>query len=142
MRPETVEWVAKAAADLATAQREAAVGDMPNYDAVCFHSQQCAEKYLKAVMIETGMRVPRIHDLEALVNLLSGSYPDLGQVLRSARMLSAMAVEVRYPGMTADEDDAGESLKATVIIRDAVLVLLGNVEKQDIQVILKASKSV
>lgn len=27
-------------------------------------------------MVETGMRVPRIHDLEALVNLLSGEYPD------------------------------------------------------------------
>ena len=60
MKPETEEWVAKADADLATAQREAAVDEAPDFDAVCFHAQQCAEKYLKAVMVESGMRVPHI----------------------------------------------------------------------------------
>ncbi len=48
MKPETVEWVAKADADLDTANREVVVTYSPNYDAVCFHAQQCAEKYLKA----------------------------------------------------------------------------------------------
>jgi len=124
MKPETVEWTAKAAADLATAQREIAVDDEPNYDAVCFHAQQSAEKYLKAIMVEIGMRVPRIHDLEALVNLLIDQFFDLERILRHARMLSAMAVEVRYPGMSADEDDASESLKAAVVIREAVLTIL------------------
>lgn len=75
-------------------------------------------------MVESGMRVPRIHDLEALVNLLSGQYPKLEELLRCARILSAMAVEVRYPGMTADEDDAAESLKATTLIREAVQTIL------------------
>ncbi|MBT1076770.1 HEPN domain-containing protein [Geobacter grbiciae] len=124
MKPETAEWTSKADANLATAQREASVDDGPNYDAVCFHAQQCAEKYLKAIMVETGMRVPRIHDLEALVNLLFGEYADLERILRFARILSAMAVEVRYPGMTADEDDAAESLKAATLIREAVQEIL------------------
>lgn len=124
MKPETAEWTSKVDVDLATAQREALVADSPNYDAVCFHAQQCAEKYLKAVMVEAGMRVPRIHDLEALVNLLSGLYPDLERILHSARILSAMAVEVRYPGMTADGDDAEESLNAATLIREAVLAIL------------------
>lgn len=124
MKPETVEWTTKAEADLATAKREAAVDDSANYDAVCFHAQQCAEKYLKAVLIEGNMRVPRIHDLEALVNLLSEQYQELQGILRHARILSAMAVEVRYPGMTADEDDAAESLKSATAIREAVLAIL------------------
>ena len=124
MKPETVEWTAKAAADLATAQREIAVEDEPNYDAVCFHAQQSAEKYLKAIMVEIGVRVPHIHDLEALVNLLIGQFPDLERILRYARILSAMAVEVRYPGMSADGDDASESLKAAVAIREAALAIL------------------
>jgi len=34
MKPETVEWATKADANLATARREAAVDDSPNYDAV------------------------------------------------------------------------------------------------------------
>lgn len=129
MKPETGEWTAKADADLATAQREAAVEQSPNYDAVCFHAQQCAEKYLKAAMVEAGMHIPRIHDLEALVNMLSDQHPELQLILRYARILSAMAVEVRYPGMTADEDDAAESLKTVTKIRDAVLAILTSVGK-------------
>ena len=124
MKPETVEWVDKADADLDTARREVAAVEAPNYDAVCFHSQQCAEKYLKAVIVEKGERVPRIHDLEALVNLLSSRYPELQKVIHLARILSAMAVEVRYPGMTADEDDAEESVRAAVAIREVVRVIL------------------
>ena len=125
MKPETVEWTGKADADLVTAKREVAVPEAPNYDAVCFHAQQCAEKYLKAVLVENGLRVPRIHDLEALVNLLSTQYPELQKVIHLARILSAMAVEVRYPGMTADEDDAEESVRAAVAIREVVRVVLG-----------------
>lgn len=125
MKPETVEWVVKADADLATAKREAAVVESPNYDAVCFHAQQCAEKYLKALMVEDGAQVPRIHDLEALLNLLDPRYPELQKVIHSARVLSAMAVEVRYPGMMVDEDDTAESIRAAVVIREAVRVVLG-----------------
>jgi HEPN domain-containing protein len=124
MKPETVEWITKADADLATARREPAVEDSANYDAVCFHAQQCAEKYLKAILVEDNLRVPRIHDLEALVNLLSDQYQELQGILRHARILSAMAVEVRYLGMTADEDDAAESLKSATAIREAVLAIL------------------
>ncbi|OGU13315.1 MAG: DNA-binding protein [Geobacteraceae bacterium GWC2_53_11] len=125
MKPETVEWVDKADADLDTAKREVAIVESPNYDAVCFHSQQCAEKYLKAVMVEDGLRVPRIHDLEALLNLLTSQHPELQKVIHLARILSAMAVEVRYPGMTADEDDAEESVRAAVAIREVVRVVFG-----------------
>lgn len=125
MKPETVEWAAKADADLDTAKREAAVVESPNYDAVCFHAQQCAEKYLKAVLVENGVRVPRIHDLEALINLLTDQYSELQNVMRFARILSAMSVEVRYPGMIADEDDAEESLRAAMAIREVVRMILG-----------------
>lgn len=45
MRPATGEWVHKADGDYATAMRELRARRSPNYDAVCFHAQQCAEKY-------------------------------------------------------------------------------------------------
>jgi HEPN domain-containing protein len=50
MKPITQEWVNKAEGDFATAQRELQVQQSPNYNAVCFHSQECAEKYLKACL--------------------------------------------------------------------------------------------
>jgi HEPN domain-containing protein len=54
MRPETAEWIEMAEADFRTATREVAAEEFPNYDAVCFHAQQSAEKYLKALLVEHG----------------------------------------------------------------------------------------
>jgi HEPN domain-containing protein len=69
MKQITQEWVDKAEGDFATAQRELHVQEMPNYDAVCFHSQQCAEKYLKACLQEENLAFNRIHDLSRLLDL-------------------------------------------------------------------------
>ena len=63
MKPATVEWVSKAEGDFATAGREIKARKMPNYDAVCFHAQQCAEKYLKAILQENDVPIPKIHFL-------------------------------------------------------------------------------
>ena len=48
MKPLTSERVEKAEGDFATAEREMNISVHANYDAVSFHAQQCAEKYLKA----------------------------------------------------------------------------------------------
>lgn len=120
MKPETTEWVQKAEGDMNTAQREFAVQDEPNHDAVCFHAQQCAEKYLKARLIEEGLPVMRTHDLEILLNQLLPFEAGLADLLQAVRILSAMAVEVRYPGMAADEDDAAEALRSSEKIRNAI----------------------
>ena len=124
MKDETAEWVEKAEGDLRTARREFVVCEGPNYDAVCFHAQQCAEKYLKSCMIEHGMAVPRIHDLEALLNLLLPVEPQLNVLFQPAITLSVMAVEVRYPGMSADAEDAENGLRSAETIIVAVRAAL------------------
>jgi hypothetical protein len=48
MKAITAEWVAKAEDDFALLVRESRVRKHPAHDAICFHAQQCAEKYLKA----------------------------------------------------------------------------------------------
>jgi HEPN domain-containing protein len=45
--PLALEWLVKADADYVTANRELRARKMPNYDAACFHAQQCVEKLLK-----------------------------------------------------------------------------------------------
>jgi hypothetical protein len=60
MKPSTTEWVAKAEDDFAVMERECQVGVHPSYDAVCFHAQQCAEKYLKARLCEAGVAFGKI----------------------------------------------------------------------------------
>ncbi len=63
MKLQTAEWVAKAEGDWNAAQQLNRVRKNPNYDGVCFHCQQCAEKYLKARLIEAGIAFARTHDL-------------------------------------------------------------------------------
>lgn len=59
MKQITLEWVEKAEGDYLTAKREVVVDESPNYDAVCFHCQQSAEKYLKARLQGAGLPFPR-----------------------------------------------------------------------------------
>ena len=49
MNSQVTEWVLKAEGDFLTAGRELRARKSPNYDAVCFHAQQCAEKYQSRV---------------------------------------------------------------------------------------------
>src|SRR5262245_55415528 len=70
MKPITLEWVAKAEGDWDTAQREYRARRRPNYDAACFHAQQCAEKYLKARLEEAVIAFGRTHNLVSLLTLV------------------------------------------------------------------------
>lgn len=77
MKPLTEEWVAKAEGDFATAGRELRARKAPNYDAVCFHTQQCTEKYLKAVLQENDIEFGRTHNLSALLDKIVSVYRDV-----------------------------------------------------------------
>jgi len=98
MNPLANEWLAKAEGDFNTAQRELAATEAANYDAVCFYSQQCAEKYLKARLVEAGTDFPKTHDLGALLDLALPAEPDWEQMRDGLDSLTDRAVEVRYPG--------------------------------------------
>ncbi len=62
MKRLTKEWVRKAEADYRAAGNLDRGSD-PLPDQVCFLCQQCAEKYLKALLEELGLTVPRTHVL-------------------------------------------------------------------------------
>lgn len=101
MKPHTREWIAKAEADFLSAQREYRARNNPNYDAACFFSQQCIEKYLKARLAEAGQPIPRTHDLAALLEEVLPIEP-LWEVSRPfLETLTSYAVLFRYPGDTA-----------------------------------------
>ncbi|OGA19394.1 MAG: DNA-binding protein [Betaproteobacteria bacterium RIFCSPLOWO2_02_FULL_63_19] len=110
MKPLTREWVNKAEGDYATATREARARKSPNYDATCFHAQQCVEKYLKAVLQECGIAFGRTHNLEALLAPLLGRHPEWAALRPMLRDLTAYAVETRYPGESSDKEMARQAL--------------------------------
>jgi HEPN domain-containing protein len=125
MKTLTREWVQKAEGDFATAQRELIVSADPNYDAVCFHSQQCAEKFLKARLQEGDIYFRKTHDLVELLDLALSVEPSWENLRSAIDPLTVYAVEYRYPGESSSLSEASEALEACRIVRSAVLTSLG-----------------
>jgi HEPN domain-containing protein len=110
MKPATAEWVDKAEGDFGTAGRELRAAPAPNFDATCFHAQQCAEKYLKACLVELDAVFPKTHDLSALLELLLPSASTWAGLRPDLDWLTDLGVEVRYPGTAADARDAARAV--------------------------------
>ncbi|RLT39000.1 MAG: HEPN domain-containing protein [Chloroflexi bacterium] len=91
----------------------------------CFHAQQCAEKYLKAILVAQGHLFPRTHDLLALHTLCVQVGVISGIPLDRLESLSAYAVQVRYPGEDPTPEETKEALDAARVVRRFVRKLLG-----------------
>jgi HEPN domain-containing protein len=123
MKKLTAQWVRKAESDYAVAKILARRKD-PHHDEVSFHSQQTAEKYLKALLEELGQPVPHTHILEDLVALLLPYHPELSSLRMGARLLTRFAVDTRYPGKNATKRQATSALRWTTKFRAAARTLL------------------
>lgn len=106
MNPLTLEWVDKPEGDLITARREYRARKSPNYDAVCFHAQQAAEKYLKAYLQERGDPIPHIHSLVELLALISKNDASFLLIQADLNVMEGYAVQFRYPGLSANRVEA------------------------------------
>jgi HEPN domain-containing protein len=113
MMPITREWVSKAEGDFATASRELRSRKDPNYDAVCFHSQQCLEKYLKARLYESSIAFSKTHDLVRLLGATLAVEPNWASFSAALTVLSSYAVTFRYPGSNASKPMAQQAMKDT-----------------------------
>jgi HEPN domain-containing protein len=109
-------WVAKAEEDYAVARACARHKPVWAYGA-CFHAQQCAEKYLKAILVAREQSFPRIHDLLRLSALSEAAGIALPMDTTRLDTLSFYAVLTRYPGETPTLDEAREAVKIAQEVR-------------------------
>lgn len=91
------QWVEKAEEDFRTAEYTLTMPANCPCATVCFHSQQCVEKYVKALLVWRAIDFPRIHDIGELAALLPD---DLSLPLTAEEQegLTDYAVVSRYPG--------------------------------------------
>jgi HEPN domain-containing protein len=125
--PESVGvWIALAEDDLLNIENNLVAARVP-WSTVCFHAQQAAEKYLKAVLITHGTPPPRIHDLPPLLELCAEAGVSLAHLEDDCIELTRYGVAPRYPGLPGDvtEADGKEAVAAARRIRGAVRPLLG-----------------
>ena len=108
------EWVAKAENDLKNAVHTLKLRAECPTDTVCFHVQQCVEKYLKALLVFRSTPFPKTHDIESLVALLPRR-TKLELPLQEQRDLTVYATALRYPDYP--EVSLAKARKAVAIAR-------------------------
>ncbi len=116
------EWVSKAEQDYRALAR-LTPDDTP--DVVSFLCQQCAEKYLKALIVASGAHPSRTHDLRELVGALPVASALDEEVSAAVRFLHPFPVAIRYPGAHVDEEDAAHAVEAARLVRDSARQMLG-----------------
>jgi HEPN domain-containing protein len=124
MNTLTTRWIRKAEADARGAD-ELARAEPGLSDLVCFHCQQAAEKYLKALLQEFGLAVPRTHNLDQLLGALLPHDKTLRALRRHLVSLSRFAVDYRYPGHGATSRQARSALRQLATVRRATRQRLG-----------------
>src|SRR5258708_2358053 len=124
MKKTTREWVRKSEADYRAA-RKLNRGSDRLHDQACFFCQQSAEKYLKALMEESSLAIPRTHILKDLLALLQTHYLSLSHLRRGLVFLTRFAVGTRYLGDSASKREATTALRWADKVRMAARMLLG-----------------
>jgi len=125
MSAPTTEWVAKAEGDYRVMMVASKVLDPPEADAVCFHAQQCIEKYAKAFLNENGVEFPRTHNMEFLHKLCVSVDSEFAPFKINFKRLDDYSVEIRYPGVDAAEEDAKDAVNITSRLRVFIRTKLG-----------------
>ncbi|MCC6297792.1 MAG: HEPN domain-containing protein [Anaerolineales bacterium] len=121
---ELRSWLAHAEDDYESA-RLLARRKKPLLYSSCFHAQQCAEKYLKALLVFTDQGFPKTHDLNTLNTLCKAAGILTGIDEKSLELLSAYAVMARYPGDDPTVEEAKEAINIAATIRKFSRKFLG-----------------
>ena len=125
MKPLTREWIGKAEGDFQIMESLSRSRRRGIHDGVCFHAQQCAEKYLKARLYEADVPFPPIHKLVALLDLALAVEPLWEAHREDLAYLSSFAVAFRYPGESATRTQALAARARCRRFRQAARAALG-----------------
>jgi HEPN domain-containing protein len=119
------EWIKKAEDNCISAIALSRRRKQPVPDVVCNQCQQCAEKYLKALLVLHKVYFPKIHDLIQLEELAAKVDLDIRFIHKHLVTLDPYGIDVRYPGLEATNLEAKEAVKAMKEIRKFLRSKLG-----------------
>jgi len=116
------QWIHKADQDLKAAESLLSQEQLLLYPS-CFHSQQAAEKYIKAYLTWHQIEFPKTHAIEQLLDLVKDAEPETASNLRGAIVLTPYGVDIRYPGDQPEPnlEEAREAAELARGVRDAVM---------------------
>ncbi len=84
----------------------------------CFHAQQCAEKALKALLLQHQIPFPRTHAIEVLLDILKLYGQTVTENVNETFVLTEYAVQTRYPGdwEPVTKKEAQEALELAALV--------------------------
>lgn len=124
MKRETRMWVRKAEDDWEAALQLGG-REPPLRNTACFHCQQAAEKYLKSLLQESGAAIPKIHDLEGVLDLLLPHDATLAPLMRILQSLRNHAEDYCSPDVRATTRQMAAALRHRERVRGEVRIRLG-----------------
>lgn len=90
------QWIERAEEDLTLAKHAFTLSSGIPYRLIAYHAQQCAEKYLKALLVYYDHDFPYTHDISKLISLCNENAPfDID--LTDTTELTTYGVTARYP---------------------------------------------
>jgi HEPN domain-containing protein len=116
------EWAAKAEDDFQFA-RISLIEKKPFWSHICFLFQQSAEKYLKALILDQGLKFQKTHDLPILLKRCLGKIPGFVELTGDCDLLVTFYVETRYPihwPTSFAGEDAEQAYRAADRIRSSI----------------------
>ena len=127
MKELTKEWVEIAEHDFHTAQMvlRKRRNQEPYPEVACFHCQQCAEKYLKAYLIEHNTRFTYTHPLIDHLELCREVDAKFEILDTDLRELEGYAVRARYPGIEVTLEMGKSAVAAAGRVRSFIRGKLG-----------------
>lgn len=122
----TLEWIRKAEEDYSTIEQLFIEGKRPPLSVVCFHSQQCVEKYIKAFLIEANIPFEKIHNLVILIDQAIPLKPEWSIHRDALGVLTNYAVLSRYPDeFNFDRKTTQNAVDIAIEMRETIRAALG-----------------
>jgi HEPN domain-containing protein len=113
------DWRLLAERDIAVADHLAATMRPVPTEAIAFHCQQAAEKYLKGVLVILEEEPPYTHDLDELCSIAERHCPSFVSISSLCTVITHFSVQPRYDmGLSLSEDDMRLVLAHTKTIKD------------------------
>src|SRR5262249_14797318 len=107
-------WINKAKSDLHLAEKGVKDDDL-TLDTAIFHTQQCAEKALKGLLIYHQKPLIKTHDLLQILEICCAIDKEFEDLKVDAAILSPFATEFRYP-----IDEGEETVIERAVVLDAI----------------------
>ena len=117
------DWLRHAKSDLELARIDKPEGVL--LESLCFHTQQAAEKALKAALIFAEIDHPKTHNIRTLLDRFPENI-DIPKDVEESAILTDYAVEFRYPGNTefVDEEEYRQAIRLAEAVMSWVQALI------------------